>query len=147
MTPLRGNGGVCPRSFDTARCWETHASAHFIPFFGTAEDLVSDARLGDYMRHRLTKVKGHKHVATTKEYLHSNLEEAQAVLFRTSYLTNPAEAAPTSAELIAQAAEMIGCGREDSRVTGIWQSGADASPGAARFQVQYAGPCKGPSTP
>jgi hypothetical protein len=34
------------------------------------------------MRHRLTKVKGHKHVATTKEYLHSNLEEAEAVLSR-----------------------------------------------------------------
>jgi integrase len=27
---------------------------------------------------------GHKHVTTTKEYLHSNLEEAEAVLFRTS---------------------------------------------------------------
>ena len=27
---------------------------------------------------------GHRHVTTTKEYQHSNLEEAQAVLFRTS---------------------------------------------------------------
>ena len=143
MTPLRGNGGVCPRSFDTARCWETHASAHFIPFFGTAEDLVSDARLGDYMRHRLTKVKGHKHVATTKEYLHSNLEEAQAVLFRTSYLTNPADAASTSAELIAQAAEMIGCGREDSGVTGLWQSGADASPGSGQIPDAIRRPLQG----
>ncbi len=44
---------------------------------------------------------GHKHVTTTKEYLHSNLEEAQAVLFRTSFFTSPAEAAPTTAELIA----------------------------------------------
>ena len=46
---------------------------------------------------------GHKHVTTTKEYLHSNLEEAEAVLFPTSYLTSPADAAPTTAELIAQA--------------------------------------------
>jgi hypothetical protein len=59
---------------------------------------------------------GHKHVTTTKEYLHSNLEEGQAVLFPTSYLTSPADAAPTTAELIAQAAEMIGCGREDSNL-------------------------------
>ena len=59
---------------------------------------------------------GHKHVTTTKEYLHSNLEEAQSVLFRTSFFTSPAEAAPTTAELIAQAAEMIGCGREDSNL-------------------------------
>ena len=44
-------------SADTARCWETYASAHFIPFFETAEELCSDARLGDYMRNRLTKVK------------------------------------------------------------------------------------------
>ena len=55
---------------------------------------------------------GHKHVTTTKEYLHSNLEEAEAVLFPTS----PAGAAPTTAELIAQATEMIGCGREDSNL-------------------------------
>ena len=59
---------------------------------------------------------GHKHVTTTKEYLHSNLEEAQSVLFRTSFFTSPTEAAPTTAELIAQAAEMIGCGREDSNL-------------------------------
>jgi len=59
---------------------------------------------------------GHKHVTTTKEYLHSNLEEAEAVLFPTSYLTSPADAAPTTAELIAQAAEMTGCGREDSNL-------------------------------
>lgn len=52
---------------------------------------------------------GHKHVTTTKEYLHSNLEEAQSMLFRTSFFTSPTEAAPTTAELIAQAAEMIGC--------------------------------------
>ena len=76
---------------------------------------------------------GHKHVTTTKEYLHSNLEEAQAVLFPTSYLTSPADAAPTTSELIAQAAEMIGCGREDSRVTGIRQSGADVSPCSCRI--------------
>ena len=57
---------------------------------------------------------GHKHVTTTKEYLHSNLEKAQSVLFRTNYLTSPAEAAPTTAELIAQATEITGCGREDS---------------------------------
>ena len=44
-------------SKDTIRCWETYASAHFIPFFETAEELCSDARLGDYMRHRLMKVK------------------------------------------------------------------------------------------
>ena len=59
---------------------------------------------------------GHKHVTTTKEYLHSNLEEAQAVLFPTSFFTSPGEAAPTTAELIAQATEMIGCGREDSNL-------------------------------
>jgi hypothetical protein len=76
---------------------------------------------------------GHKHVTTTKEYLHSNLEEAQAVLFPTSYLTSPAEAAPTTAELIAQAAEMIGCGREDSRVTGIRQSRSGRSPRSCRI--------------
>jgi len=46
-------------------------------------------------------------------------------------------------ELIAQATEMIGCGREDSCVTGIWQSGADGVRVAARFQVQYAGPERG----
>jgi len=63
---------------------------------------------------------GHKHVTTTKEYLHSNLEEAQSVLFRTSFFTSPAEAAPTTAELIAQAAEMIGCGREDSNLHGYY---------------------------
>ena len=40
-----------------SRCWETYAAAHFIPFFETAQDLCSDARLGDYMRCRLTKVK------------------------------------------------------------------------------------------
>jgi integrase len=61
---------------------------------------------------------GHKHVTTTQEYLHCNLGEAQAVLFRTSYFTSPAESAPTTAELIAQAAEMIGCGREDSNLHG-----------------------------
>jgi len=44
-------------SADTVRCWETYAAAHFIPFFETAQDLCSDARLGDYMRYRLTKVK------------------------------------------------------------------------------------------
>jgi len=44
-------------SADTVRCWETYASAHFIPFFETGEELCSDARLGDYMRHRLLKVK------------------------------------------------------------------------------------------
>ena len=44
-------------SADTIRCWETYASAHFIPFFETGEELCSDARLGDYMRHRLMKVK------------------------------------------------------------------------------------------
>ena len=44
-------------SADTVRCWETYASAHFIPFFETGEVLCSDARLGDYMRYRLTKVK------------------------------------------------------------------------------------------
>jgi len=44
-------------SADTIRCWETYASAHFIPFFETGEELCSDARLGDYMRHRLTQVK------------------------------------------------------------------------------------------
>ena len=59
---------------------------------------------------------GHKHVTTTKEYLHSNLEEAQAVLFPTSFFTSPGEAAPTTAEQIAEAAEMIGCGREDSNL-------------------------------
>ena len=59
---------------------------------------------------------GHKHVTTTKEYLHSNLEEAQAVLFPTSFFTSPGEAAPTTSELIAQATEMIGCGREDSNL-------------------------------
>ena len=53
---------------------------------------------------------------TTKEYLHSNLEEAQAVLFPTRFFTSPGEAAPTTAELIAQATEMIGCGREDSNL-------------------------------
>ena len=42
---------------------------------------------------------------------------------------------------------MIGCGREDSCVTGIRQSGADAVRGAAAFQMQYAGPQSGPSTP
>ena len=63
---------------------------------------------------------GHKHVTTTKEYLHSNLEEAQSVLFRTSFFTSPAEAAPTTEELIAQAAEMIGCGREDSNLHGCY---------------------------
>ena len=42
---------------DTVRCWETYAAAHFIPFFETGEELCSDARLGDYMRHRLTNVK------------------------------------------------------------------------------------------
>jgi hypothetical protein len=57
-----------------------------------------------------------KRDTTTKEYLHSNLEEAEAVLFPTSYLTSPADAAPTTSELIAQAAEMIGCGREDSNL-------------------------------
>ncbi|MGB5193172.1 MAG: hypothetical protein WBN70_09350, partial [Polyangiales bacterium] len=55
-------------------------------------------------------------VTTTKEYLHSNLEEAQAVLFPTSFFTSPGEAAPTTAELIAQATEMTGCGREDSNL-------------------------------
>jgi len=35
------------------------------------------------------------------------------------------------------------CGREDSCVTGIWQSGADGVRVAARFQVQYAGPERG----
>jgi len=44
-------------SKDTTRCWETYAAAHFIPFFETAKELCSDARLGDYMRYRLTKVK------------------------------------------------------------------------------------------
>jgi len=44
-------------SAHTVRCWETYAVAHFIPFFETAQDLCSDARLGDYMRCRLTKVK------------------------------------------------------------------------------------------
>jgi hypothetical protein len=83
---------------------------------------------------------GHKHVTTTKEYLHSNLEEAQSVLFRTSFFTSPAEVAPTTAELIAQAAEMIGCGREDSRATGIRQSEVDAVHEAAAFQEQYAAP-------
>ena len=86
---------------------------------------------------------GHKHVTTTKEYLHSNLEEAEAVLFRTSYFTSPAEAAPTTAELIVQAAEMIGCGREDSRVTGIWQSGADASPGSGQIPGAIRRPLQG----
>jgi hypothetical protein len=86
---------------------------------------------------------GHKHVTTTKEYLHSNLEEAQSVLFRTSFFTSPAEAAPTTAELIAQAAEMIGCGREDSRVTGIWQSGADASPGSGQIPGAIRRPLQG----
>ena len=33
-----------------------------------------------------------------------------------TYLTSPVEAAPTTAALIAQAAEMIGCGREDSKI-------------------------------
>jgi len=76
---------------------------------------------------------GHKHVTTTKEYLHSNLEEAQAVLFPTSYLTSPAGAAPTTAELIAQATEMIGCGREDSCVTGMRQSRSGHSPRSCRI--------------
>jgi len=30
---------------------------------------------------------GHKHVTTSKEYLHSNLEEAQAVLFAVAMMT------------------------------------------------------------
>ncbi|MGB5809495.1 MAG: tyrosine-type recombinase/integrase, partial [Polyangiales bacterium] len=30
---------------------------------------------------------GHKHVTTTKEYLHSNIEEARSVLFRTTFFT------------------------------------------------------------
>ena len=90
---------------------------------------------------------GHKHVTTTKEYLHSNLEEAQAVLFPTSFFTSPGEAAPTTSELIAQATEMIGCGREDSRATGIRQSEVDAVHEAAAFQEQYAAPCNGASTP
>ena len=44
-------------SKDTVRCWETYASAHFIPFFETGEGLCSEARLADYMRYRLTRVK------------------------------------------------------------------------------------------
>jgi hypothetical protein len=36
------------------------------------------------------------------EYLHCNLDEAQSILFRTSFFTSPAEAAPTTAELIGQ---------------------------------------------
>ncbi len=59
---------------------------------------------------------GHKHVTTTKEYLHSNLEEAQAVLFPTSFFTSPGEAAPTTSELIAQLPGIKGCGREDSNL-------------------------------
>ena len=85
---------------------------------------------------------GHKHVTTTKEYLHSNLEEAEAVLFPTSYLTSPADAAPTTSELIAQAAEMIGCGREDSRVTGIRQIGTDVSPCRCRIPGAIRRPAK-----
>ena len=46
----------------------------------------------------------------------ANLEEAQAVLFPTSFFTSPGEATPTTAEQIAEAAEMIGCGREDSNL-------------------------------
>jgi integrase len=44
-------------SKDTVRCWETYAAAHFIPFFETGEALCSEARLADYMRYRLTRVK------------------------------------------------------------------------------------------
>jgi hypothetical protein len=44
-------------SKDTVRCWETYAAAHFIPFFETGEGLCSEARLADYMRYRLTRVK------------------------------------------------------------------------------------------
>jgi hypothetical protein len=75
---------------------------------------------------------GHKHVTTTKEYLHSNLEEAQAVLFPTSFFTSPGEAAPTTAELITQATEMIGCGREDSNLHECYltRSLADTEPSA-----------------
>ena len=83
---------------------------------------------------------GHKHVTTTKEYLHSNLEEAQAVLFPTSYLTSPAGAAPTTAELIAQATEMIGWGREDSCVTGMRPSRSGHSPRSCRIPGAIAGP-------
>ena len=42
---------------NTVRCWETYTASHFIPFFETGEELCSEARLADYMRHRLTKVK------------------------------------------------------------------------------------------
>ena len=42
---------------NTVRCWEMYAASHFIPFFKTGEELCSEARLADYMRHRLTKVK------------------------------------------------------------------------------------------
>ena len=108
---------------------------------------VTGTGLGTGNLIRIAYLMGHKHVTTTKEYLHSNLEEAQAVLFPTSFFTSPGEAAPTTEELIAQATEMIGCGREDSCVTGIRQVGADVVRGAAGFQTQYAAPQSGASTP
>ena len=55
-------------------------------------------------------------------------------------MPSPKQAAPTTAELIAQAAEMIGCGREDSCVTGIRRDGVDKVHGVVGFQAQYAGP-------
>ena len=40
----------------TIACWTTYVDAHWIPFFASAENLTSEARLADYMRARLERV-------------------------------------------------------------------------------------------
>ena len=67
-------------------------------------------------RARSSQLRCYRKTAAQRLPLIVEQEEAQAVLFPTSYLTSPADAAPTTAELIAQATEMIGCGREDSNL-------------------------------
>lgn len=40
----------------TVACWKRYVDAHWIPFFETAAGLSSEARIADYMRHRLEHV-------------------------------------------------------------------------------------------